>query len=342
MSEAGSDLEVIVETGARLHFGLLAFGQRHGRQFGGVGAMIDGVGFRLAVSPAESLQVVDRSETGSWSPRIESTVARYVAAESLTAPPPCRIEVIAAPRPHTGLGSGTQLGLAVAAALDRYRGCPVRDIEELAAVSGRGQRSAVGAHGFVQGGLLFEEGKLPGEMLSPLAERVALPDEWRFVLFSRDAVEGQSGTAEQESFARLPPISGEVTARLRSEIVESMLPAARQGDRAAFGESLDRYGSTAGACFAAAQGGVYASAESARLVERLRTAGVVGVGQSSWGPTIFALAANAGEAETIVELVEREAAQDTTLAAWRTSLVSVRNHGALIESREATTLKTTS
>ena len=68
---------------------------------------------------------------------------------------------------------------------------------------------------------------------------------------------------------------------------------------------------------------------------------MVGVGQSSWGPTIFALAANASEAETIVKLVEREAAQDTTLAAWRASLVSVRNHGALIESRESTALKTT-
>ena len=45
----------------------------------------------------------------------------------------------------------------------------------------------------------------------------------------------------------------------------------------------------AGDAFAAAQGGRYAAPAVTALVARLRGLGVKGVGQSSWGPTVFAV-----------------------------------------------------
>ena len=46
---------VVVTTGARLHFGLLAHGQVGCREFGGIGLMIDRPGFivRAAAAPAQ-------------------------------------------------------------------------------------------------------------------------------------------------------------------------------------------------------------------------------------------------------------------------------------------------
>jgi beta-ribofuranosylaminobenzene 5'-phosphate synthase len=52
------------------------------------------------------------------------------------------------------------------------------------------------------------------------------------------------------------------------------------------------------------QGGVYADPLLARIVAHLRGQGIRGVGQSSWGPTLYALAPDAAEAERIANDVE--------------------------------------
>lgn len=314
--------KVTVETGSRLHFGLLSFGNAVGRQYGGVGAMIDGEGIRLSVTPARELTMA-----GPLADRVAKLVTHYVRATGMPEAPGCHIEVESAPRHHVGLGTGTQLGLAVGTALDALLGVPRREIKDLAATVGRGNRSAVGAHGFMQGGLIYEEGKLSGEALSPLTGRLALPSDWRFVLFCAADQEGLSGGSERESFAKLPPVSAEMTSRLRSEITSQMLPAAETGDIDAFGESVFRYGCLAGECFAAGQGGLYASTAAEKLVQSLRTCGVRGVGQSSWGPTIFALVADEHQAQSLV----KELSSNSSHTHGTTSVVSVRNVGASLQ-----------
>jgi len=68
-----------------------------------------------------------------------------------------------------------------------------------------------------------------------------------------------------------------------------MTPAAAQGAFEAFSESVYEFGRAAGACFAARQGGPYNGPLLTELVAAIRHLGVRGVGQSSWGPTIYAL-----------------------------------------------------
>src|SRR5580765_7782762 len=65
---------------------------------------------------------------------------------------------------------------------------------ELARRAGRGRRSAIGLHGFHEGGLLVEAGKRAPEEISPLVARVDFPDEWRFVLVRPRRATGVSGT----------------------------------------------------------------------------------------------------------------------------------------------------
>ena len=69
----------------------------------------------------------------------------------------------------------------------------------------------------------------------------------------------------------------------------AILPAAEAGDLEAFGEAVHEFNRRAGEPFAAAQGGPYASPAVAGLIGELRQLGVAGVGQSSWGPTVFAV-----------------------------------------------------
>jgi beta-RFAP synthase len=201
------------------------------------------------------------------------------------------------------------------------------DAERWAAVVGRGERSAIGTHGFARGGLLVEGGKRATGSVSPLISRLDLPGEWRFVLLFNPAERGLSGARERQAFAELPAPSAEATAGLCREVLTELLPAAAEGDFGAFADSLYRYGHESGLLFAPRQGGAYAAGLPGTLVGWLRGRGVRGVGQSSWGPTIFALAQSASEATALAA----EAVKHFADAGLTSIIAAADNRGARIE-----------
>jgi beta-ribofuranosylaminobenzene 5'-phosphate synthase len=298
MTRADRIVEVAVPS--RLHFGMFSFGDPRVRQFGGVGVMIDQPGLKLRAVAAQ------RNEAqGPLADRVLAVVDRVSSNWRDGDPPRCQIEVLSAPEQHIGLGSGTQLALSVAAAMRALASRQPASPAELAALTGRAQRSAIGTYGFAQGGLLVDAGKLAGEPLAPLEAHAELPAEWRFVLTWPRGQRGLSGDAERAAFQKLPAVSAETTARLRTIVHNELLPAAVAGDFTQFGESLYRFGHAAGECFAAGQGGVYADTRIAQLVAAIRQLGVRGVGQSSWGPAVFALASDHDAGVALVEHLRR-------------------------------------
>jgi beta-RFAP synthase len=310
---------VFVHAPSRLHFGLL-LPQAGARRFGGVGAMIDRPGVRLKITRASSWQT-----HGPLAERIEAFARRWAAYHGLSELPRCRIDVEGAPRQHIGLGVGTQLGLSLAAGLCALFDLPQPPPEELAESVGRGRRSAIGTHGFALGGLLADRGKAAADRVAPLAWRAALPDAWRFVILCPRAGHGVSGEVEERAFAALPAAPPQTIARLQS-LSDEMRTAAESGDFNRFSQAVYGFGRASGECFAAAQGGVYASANLAHWVERLRSWGVEGIGQSSWGPTLFALAMSSHNAES---LARRIAAHDEQ-ADWTPMIAAPQNTGATV------------
>jgi beta-RFAP synthase len=274
-----------------LHFGLYGFGQQAARQFGGVGAMIESPGLHLTARQSSSFLAA-----GPLGDRVREFAQRWAAFYQATGGsdlwrdlPRAAIEVVQAPPEHSGLGVGTQLGLSVAAALNALHAMPPFTPVELAQSVGRAQRSAVGTYGFVHGGLIAERGKLPGEAVSPLDARVPLPEQWRFVLVRPRTTTGLAGLAEVQAFEQLPPVPQATTDELVRLAREELFPAAAQGDFAAFTAALARYCDLAGRCFAPVQGGTYNGPVLAQLAARMQECGGTGVGQSSWGPTLFSL-----------------------------------------------------
>ncbi|MEX0713130.1 MAG: hypothetical protein WD278_12315, partial [Pirellulales bacterium] len=231
----------------------------------------------------------------------------FEAANWLDRPAAAMIEVEAAPPQHVGLGSGTSLGMAVALGLNAFFDGPWTRAEQLAQAVGRGRRSAIGVHGALAGGLLVDGGKLAAGTISPLVSRLTLPEAWRFVLLSSPGEQGLSGEAEQRAFERLPGVPADVTAALCREVLLRLLPAAASGDFERFGESLYEFGRRAGECFASQQGGAYASPRVERLIEQVRRMGVRGTGQTSWGPTVFALLADEPQARQLARDVQAKA-----------------------------------
>ena len=285
---------------SRLHFGLLSLpgngpdrlpGVDGGpgqpvRHFGGVGLMVDRPGLAVRVEPAD-----DWSAAGPLAPRALAFAQRVTGSFPEKERRSFRITVEHAPPDHTGLGVGTQLGLAVAKAVAIETGHDDWPATELALRVGRGERSAIGVHGFDCGGLIVEAGKLAGEPISPLIGRFEFPPEWAVLLCAPRSGSNWHGGTEQLAFATLGrhgPSATETDAMCRV-VLTGLLPALVSADFDTFGEALYELNARAGDAFAPVQGGRYGSPEVAACVARLRAAGVHGVGQSSWGPTVFAV-----------------------------------------------------
>lgn len=317
--------DVTVETGCRLHFGLISLGKSPGRNFGGVGVMLDAPRLQLSVTASDCFRTV-----GEQAPRLETCAAAFLACHDISDWPQCVLELREALPPHAGLGSGTQTALAVAAGLRRWLAMPPGDAAALAADTGRAQRSAIGTHGFLQGGLMFDEGRLPEDAVGRLGGRVELPHAWHVVLAVPMAEpSGIHGQHEALAFEQLPPVTRAREEALRSLAQQELLPAAQSGDFEVFAESVYRYGHEAGLSFAELQGGPFASPAVAERIDWFRSHGITGCGQSSWGPGVFAWARSRPAAERLAQAV----AEEPLFQSCTIRIAGVKNEGAKIEQR---------
>ncbi|HLU47087.1 MAG TPA: beta-RFAP synthase, partial [Planctomycetota bacterium] len=101
-----------VRTGSRIHLGLIAPAGIGSRVHGGCGFMVEEPGIELVLSPAESFET-----EGPLASRARGFAEAWAESEGGLPLPPVRITIDRAPQDHLGLGTGTQLGLATAAAL---------------------------------------------------------------------------------------------------------------------------------------------------------------------------------------------------------------------------------
>lgn len=278
-----------IRTPSRLHFGLLGWGPSALRQFGGVGLMIEQPGFLLTAARSDGWEA-----TGPFGPRVLETAEAVVAEigrRGHSALAPVRFEVSQFTRPHVGLGSGTQLGLAVARAIAVLNRLPDPGPIEAARWTGRGRRSGVGIYGHALGGLIVDGGHRETNEASvpPLLSHMPFPDDWHVLLVQPGGAPGLAGSEERAAFGRLASVPDRVTERLCHLVLLGLLPAVREHDLLAFGAALEAIQAEVGRVFAPAQGGSpYASPAAAPIVDWLRDRGLVGVGQSSWGPILYA------------------------------------------------------
>lgn len=258
-----------------------------GRRFGGVGAAIPEPSTLVSVSRRGVAR--GRSKTGPAPPdaatrAAQRVVTHYGLGDAID------IVVHKAAPPHRGLGAGTQLALAVARAVTELHGI-MAPVPELATVVGRARRSAIGTYVFAFGGCVLEAGQRDGDARpAPLLGRLAFPDEWRCVVAIPAAAPGLSGEAEDQAFAKLPPPDPRDAERVAHSVMATLWPALAEKDFATFGAALMELQQINGSWFAPMQGGAFSAGVSAALIAALTSWGATGVGQSSWGPTVYALA----------------------------------------------------
>lgn len=291
-----SPVSVCVEAPARLHFGVLDLGGRLGRHFGGLGAAIPCPSLLLEATRAARL-----TATGPDAPRAGEFARRFLSFHGLAGG--ARLVIHKAIPSHAGLGSGTQLGLAVGRALAELHGIEA-DVTELAAAVARGKRSAIGTWAFALGGFIVEGGRRVGtEEIAPLLARFEIPPTWRCVVAVPAGARGLSGDAESSAFDQLAPPPNRDVERVSHLVLMQLLPALVEADLASFGDALSAVQRITGAWFAEQQGGIFAPGPTERLVTDMAAWGAAGVGQSSWGPAAYGLVEGADAAAALAERV---------------------------------------
>ncbi|MEQ8493426.1 MAG: hypothetical protein RLW42_04295, partial [Gammaproteobacteria bacterium] len=270
-----------VGAAARLHLGFLDPGGALGRRFGSIGLAIEGLSTEVLAAPHDTLRV-----TGEEGARASALAEHVIAHFGL--PTQGQLHVEQAIPGHAGLGSGTQLALAIGTALTTLHGHAVQ-ATELAAVLGRGRRSGTGLALFEHGGLVVDAGHGAATTTPPVLSQLAFPPDWPIVLIFDHHRKGLSGGAERRAFDELAPLPAAAAAHLCHLTLMRILPAVIERDFAPFAAGIGELQAVVGDHFAAVQSGRYTSPRVSRAIDLLsHRLGLTGVGQSSWGPTAFA------------------------------------------------------
>jgi beta-ribofuranosylaminobenzene 5'-phosphate synthase len=317
-----------VQAPGRLHLGFLDPSGTLGRRFGSIGLVIDGfeTAVELCGAKADTLRAETHEAEGELD-RAGECLQRLRRETGLHAPLQLRLQRTLPV--HAGFGSGTQLALAIGRAFAACHGLEV-DTPTLARWLGRGLRSGIGIAGFDQGGLLVDGGPAADGAPAPLLARLAWPRDWRIVVVLEPARRGLSGADERRAIATLPPLPRERAAEICHQVLMRLLPGAAQADFASFAAGLNAVQQVLGEHFAPAQGGSpWASPAVERLLQwcAAQPQAPVAIGQSSWGPTGFAIVDSPSRAQTLVEAARAAGAVGETLAL---QIVSGRNRGAVL------------
>jgi len=329
---------VAVQSYSRLHFGLMEICPGEPNCYGGLGMMIDRPVAILSgrTGSVESIEDIHIDATDYWAARVRQVLEHRLAHSeasnrSIATTIPLReIRVFHAPEAHVGLGSGTQFACSVAALLAAAENCRLQvserlsmdasepvpvpvaslfgDVATLASQAGRGKRSYIGLQGFLSGGMVLDLGMqsaCEGTAI-PRTTTHPFPSSWRVVLICDRSYVGESGDKEVEMFSACAKQPNPFREQMLRAVCEDLFPAMESEDWNTATRAIGRYGAMAGEVFRPLQGGIYRSERIASTVATLHQLGLEGVGQSSWGPTVFAIARDDDQAAWLCEQVQKQ------------------------------------
>jgi beta-ribofuranosylaminobenzene 5'-phosphate synthase len=292
-------VKVYVKTPARLHLGLIDLNGDLGRMFGGLGVGIDHPNVIIETEQSPGLSI-----EGQETELVNALAKRFFTAYHVQ--PNVHINVKQVIAAHVGLGSGTQLSLAVAVALARLFNVKA-SIQELTVVMDRARRTGVGTAIFEKGGFVVDGGKAINNnsvaaKFSPLIYRQPFPTEWRFIVAIPNLIEGLSNSQENHAFDKLKKMPEQDVGKICRLIMLKLLPALAEHDIKNFGEALTTIQEIIGGYFAQVQGGRFTRADVADTIEFMKEIGVCGVGQSSWGPALYGVVTQEEAKETLSKI----------------------------------------
>ena len=323
---------VQVRSSARLHMGFFDLHGGLGRKFGSIGLSLAEPVLLMNASGAEKLTITgEQSVPATVLAKANAIALQLITKLNLNAAVALHISEYIPE--HAGLGSGTQIALAVGKAISHV--CQLDlSTRQIAELADRGRRSGIGVAAFDHGGLLIDGGRAvsttsgsaTSDAVPPMLARYDFPDEWSILLIFDNTQPGIHGEQEKLGFNQLPVFSESLAAHLCRHVLMQAMPAIVEHDLAAFGQSIQELQQHVGDYFAPVQGGRYASKLVGSVLDHLQQSGVACFGQSSWGPTGFAIFENSSAAEN--QLRHLKATFTDQALSWK--ICKASNQGAQV------------
>jgi beta-RFAP synthase len=285
--------------------GFIDLSRSSGRDFGSIGIALNEIVTRISLSKADKRQI-----TGPSADRAGKCLTQLCKAFKV--PDNLNIQVESAIPEHIGLGSGTQMALAVGSALNAFYGLGL-SVRQIASVLDRGLRSGIGIGVFEQGGLVVDGGRGENTVTPPLLVRLEVPADWRFILVFDNRDQGLHGAEELAAFAALQDFPRREAEKFCYMLMMQALPAVVENEIDQFGAVITELQQAVGNHFASAQGGIYASKDVAEAMAWLQARGAMAVGQTSWGPTGFCAVADPEVANDLLRQAQTGFARLTNL-----------------------------
>ena len=228
-----------IDTPSRLHFSLIDLEGSLGRIDGGIGVALEEP---AVVLEAEAGDYVNTNDKLAQS--VAKKVLDYYNLDGV------KIEVKKTIPPHVGLGSTTQLALAVGVAITKIYDIDVT-IRDLAQIVGRGGTSGVGVAAFEKGGFILDGGHKFSEKKDFLPSRFSaapppnvlarcdLPDDWQFLCVIPE-LKGAHGQKEKDIFQKYCPIPRREVEEVSRIILMNVLPGVAEGNINEFGSGINK------------------------------------------------------------------------------------------------------
>lgn len=278
-------MKVIVTSSARLHMGFFDLNGTKGRMYGSLGVGINAPCTQIEIARSEKT-IIEINSGHHVSENIEKIVKSLKIAHKITQD--FSVKIHQSIPEHAGLGSGTQMALALGAGLNRLFNLGLT-VPQIAAITQRGSRSGIGIGTFEHGGLVVDGGRGNVDAPPPIIARHDFPQEWPILLIIDNAEQGVHGEHELMAFDALPKASLETAQTLAHSVLMQALPALVERDYAEFSRAIYKLQRATGEYFAPAQGGIFKSKSVTEILNYLYKNNVLCAGQSSWGPTGFAV-----------------------------------------------------
>jgi len=280
-----------VVTPSRLHITLIDLSGSLGRIDGSVGLALDFPSVKIKAREDAKLSV---SGSTTFEERIKRAASAIMTQHEVSG---VAIEVVDEYPAHVGLGSGTQVALAVGTAISELYGLRLTPTA-VARLTGRGGTSGIGVAAYERGGFIIDGGHkgktqfLPSSASGkyeppPILARHDFPD-WTIVLAVPD-LHGASDEREIDIFRQQCPLPLTEVQELCHVLLMEMLPAVVEQDIESFGHSIDRV-QTLG--FKRRE--LELQPFCAGLVQFMRENGALGAGMSSFGPAVYGITESKG------------------------------------------------
>ena len=311
-------VKIRVTTPCRIHLSLIDENGYTGRVDGGIGLMLDRPNVIFEASNSAKEFKIEAHKYYRESIEVINEIASKVFKTFNISNKNFHFNLKRYFPSHVGLGSKTQLSLAIATAITKLKNLTHLTMDEITKLVERGGTSGIGWRGFETGGFIldgghdFGKGKEKETFLPSSASTAAnpaltiftqkIPENWRFVLVIPNVKKGAYGDEEIIVFQNNAPIPRNEVNEVSHQIIMKIIPGIMKNDLKCFGEGLKRIQNIG---FKKIEISLQHKVVK-DLLKFFEDYGLKAYGMSSFGPSVVGVVESDSEAEILLREVQKK------------------------------------